>query len=346
MRAVDLRQDPTSRPLSEISPWFDQQLRTPRHRASRSSTRSSTVVSSRRTRPSTVSPPTTESPISASAETRATCSCRWTTTGRTWTWKWCGGRDAAVGSADAEELLSPVVARGSPRRRARPLPRWVDNPLPPEQVTSSLRAALHHVETFWQERDATGSTSSTTPTSRPISPERWSASPGCWGSTSPPSAYANSAPPPGFEAMKERSRDLVPNPAIWRDADAFFHQGGSGQSERRRSPTTSSPLRATGGQARPPEPRGLGAPRHRCEGVARDAIRDVRRGGDRRRRGRPAPRHGHEVVFIARGAHYEAIRESGLRFASPEDRRTRCTSTSSTRPTGSTSAPATWWCSR
>ena len=32
-----------------------------------------------------------------------------------------------------------------------------------------------------------------------------------------------------FEAMKERSRDLVPNPAIWRDADAFFHQGGSGQ---------------------------------------------------------------------------------------------------------------------
>jgi 2-dehydropantoate 2-reductase len=29
-------------------------------------------------------------------------------------------------------------------------------------------------------------------------------------------------------------------------------------------------------------------------------------------------RHGHEVVFIARGAHYDAIRESGLRFASPE----------------------------
>ena len=29
-------------------------------------------------------------------------------------------------------------------------------------------------------------------------------------------------------------------------------------------------------------------------------------------------RHGHEVVFIARGAHYRAIRESGLRFASPE----------------------------
>jgi 2-dehydropantoate 2-reductase len=29
-------------------------------------------------------------------------------------------------------------------------------------------------------------------------------------------------------------------------------------------------------------------------------------------------RHGHEVVFIARGAHYDAIRKSGLRFASPE----------------------------
>jgi 2-dehydropantoate 2-reductase len=28
--------------------------------------------------------------------------------------------------------------------------------------------------------------------------------------------------------------------------------------------------------------------------------------------------HGHEVVFVARGAHYEAMRASGLRFASPE----------------------------
>src|SRR4051794_16069091 len=29
-------------------------------------------------------------------------------------------------------------------------------------------------------------------------------------------------------------------------------------------------------------------------------------------------RHGHEVVFVARGAHYHAMRDSGLRFASPE----------------------------
>jgi aryl sulfotransferase len=138
-------------------------------------------------------------------------------------------RDLAVGSSDADELLaqSSMVNRADDvHDRFR---GWVDNPLPPEQVSSSLRAALHHVDSFWQERDrdqvalfhyADLEVDLTGEMQRlarvldiDISDER----------------VCELAAAAGFEAMKERSRDLVPNPAIWRDADAFFHQGASGQ---------------------------------------------------------------------------------------------------------------------
>ena len=62
-------------------------------------------------------------------------------------------RDAAVGSADAEELLSRSSLVNRPDDIHERFRGWVDNALPPDQVTSSLRAALHHVDTFWQQRD-------------------------------------------------------------------------------------------------------------------------------------------------------------------------------------------------
>ena len=30
---------------------------------------------------------------------------------------------------------------------------WVDNDVPPEQVSSSLRTVIHHVDTFWSQRE-------------------------------------------------------------------------------------------------------------------------------------------------------------------------------------------------
>ena len=138
-------------------------------------------------------------------------------------------RDAAVGSADAEELLARSSLVNRPDDVHDRFRGWVDNPLPPEQVSSSLRAALHHVDTFWQQRDRdnvalfhyadlevdlTGEMQRLARVLEiDISAER----------------VQELASAAGFEAMKERSSDLVPNPAIWRDADAFFHQGESGQ---------------------------------------------------------------------------------------------------------------------
>jgi aryl sulfotransferase len=138
-------------------------------------------------------------------------------------------RDAAVGNSDAEELLSrsSLVSRpGDVHERFR---AWVDNELPPEQVASSLRAALHHVATFWDERDRgnvallhyadleadlVGEMQRLARVLEiDVSSER----------------IGELATAAGFRAMKERSRQLVPNLAIWRDSGAFFHQGASGQ---------------------------------------------------------------------------------------------------------------------
>jgi aryl sulfotransferase len=138
-------------------------------------------------------------------------------------------RDAAVGDSDAEELLSrsSLVSRpGDVHERFRV---WVDNDLPPDQVTSSLRAALHQVDTFWGERDrgnvalfhyADLEADLVAEMQRlarvleiDISIER----------------TRELAMAAGFHAMKERSRQLVPNLAIWRDSTAFFNQGQSGQ---------------------------------------------------------------------------------------------------------------------
>jgi aryl sulfotransferase len=138
-------------------------------------------------------------------------------------------RDSAVGSADAEELLgrSSLVDRpGDVHDRFR---GWVDNPLPPEQVTSSLRAALHHVDSFWQQRDRDSVALfhyADLEADLIGEMERLARVLEIDLSAERVRELAGAA---GFAAMKERSRDLVPNPAIWRDADAFFHQGGSGQ---------------------------------------------------------------------------------------------------------------------
>jgi hypothetical protein len=108
---------------------------------------------------------------------------------------------------------------------------WIDNDLPPEQVGSSLRTVLHHVDTFWEQRDRdnvalfhfadleadlVGEMQRLAAVLEiDISAER----------VCELSAAAD------FEEMKGRSAELAPNAdiAIWRDTDAFFHQGTSGQ---------------------------------------------------------------------------------------------------------------------
>ena len=62
-------------------------------------------------------------------------------------------RGDAVGNGDLAELLprtSMVNRPDDPHERVR---AWIDNDGPPEQVSSSLRTVIHHVHTFWSERE-------------------------------------------------------------------------------------------------------------------------------------------------------------------------------------------------
>ena len=120
--------------------------------------------------------------------------------------------------------------------------------------------------------------------------------------------------------MKRRAVDLAPNAdiAIWRDSNEFFHQGHSGQW---RALLDDDDI--TRYDARVREDRGTRARRLAAPRVSRAPVSPVRfimygAGAVGGIVGGRLYEHGHDVVLVARGAHYESIRASGLRVASPE----------------------------
>jgi aryl sulfotransferase len=140
-------------------------------------------------------------------------------------------RDAAVGSSDAEELLSksPMVNRPDDERERFRV--WVDNDLPPDQVSSSLRAVLHHVNTFWMHRDRDNVALfhyADFEADLVAEMERLAVVLEIDISTDRVRQLAAAA---DFEEMKGRAGEFAPNAdiGIWRDTNEFFHQGKSGQ---------------------------------------------------------------------------------------------------------------------
>jgi hypothetical protein len=140
-------------------------------------------------------------------------------------------RAAAVGDADVSEFFvnSPVLARADDA--CTRFLAWVDNDGPVTTTSSSLRAVVHHVHTFWNERgrdnvalfhysdlerDLVGEmTRLAALLDVPISERR----------------VAELAEAARFDAMKLRATELAPNSdiGIFRDLDSFFHAGRSGQ---------------------------------------------------------------------------------------------------------------------
>jgi aryl sulfotransferase len=140
-------------------------------------------------------------------------------------------RELAVGNGDLDELLPRTSMVNRPADALVRFRAWVDNDLPLEQVSSSLRTVIHHVDTFWTERerdnvalfhysdleaDLVGEMQRLARVlDIDISVER----------------IRDLARAAAFDEMKERADELAPNVdiAIWRDSHDFFHQGRSGQ---------------------------------------------------------------------------------------------------------------------
>ncbi len=159
----------------------------------------------------------------------------------------------------------PVVARGSSRRHARAVPGLGRQRLcRPSRSTSSLRAALHHVDTFWQQRDRDrvalfhyadlevdliGEMQRLARVLEiDISAERVQ-------------ELAGAAGLRGDEGTFPRPRRPTPRSGV--TPDAFFHQGGSGQWRAVLTDGERRALRRPGARARPARAGGLGASRPR-----------------------------------------------------------------------------------
>ena len=140
-------------------------------------------------------------------------------------------RAAAVGDDDVSGLLanSPVLAR--PDDAGERFARWVDDDRPVTTTSSSLPVVVHHVETFWiqrsrdnvvlfhysdLERDLRGEmTRLATALDIAIAEDR----------------VEELVDAARFDVMKRRAGELAPNSdiGIFRDLDSFFHAGRSGQ---------------------------------------------------------------------------------------------------------------------
>jgi hypothetical protein len=140
-------------------------------------------------------------------------------------------REHAVGNADLDELLPKTSMVNRPDDPIERFRAWVDNDLPPEQVSSSLRTVVHHVDTFWTQRDRDNVALfhyRDLECDLVAEMQRLAAVLDVDISAESVEELAEAA---RFETMKRRADELAPNVdiAIWRDTEAFFHQGRSGQ---------------------------------------------------------------------------------------------------------------------
>ena len=139
-------------------------------------------------------------------------------------------RDAAVGDADAEELLSRSSLVNRPDDALSASACGSTTTCHPSRCLPVFGLCF----TTWTRSGCsaivTTSRSSISRISKPTSSARWSGSRWCSTSTSPPSVR-ELAVTAGFEEMKGRAGELVPNVdiGIWLDTNGFFHQGKSGQ---------------------------------------------------------------------------------------------------------------------
>ncbi len=136
----------------------------------------------------------------------------------------------AVGLDDVADLLADEPPP-DPASDVEAVERWIDNPAPVTESGSCLRLLVHHLATFWPERDDpsvhlmhyddlqddldAGMRRLAEVLGIEVAESRWS-------------GLVEAAT---FASMKSRSAHLVPDSShgLWRDPDDFFRQGVSGR---------------------------------------------------------------------------------------------------------------------
>ena len=140
-------------------------------------------------------------------------------------------RETAVGLGDLGEVLTHAAETPRSDDLRERFWAWVDNPESPTDQISSLRSTLHHLDTFWQERN--------NPNIVLFHYEDLQADLGgemrrladALGIEVPAARWSELAEAATFDRMKNNAGDLAPDVTnrIWRDTGEFFHRGVSGQ---------------------------------------------------------------------------------------------------------------------
>ena len=139
-------------------------------------------------------------------------------------------RDKAVGLDDVMELLP----NGIPVRPDSALERfwaWVDLPDPVTATPTGLAATMHHLSSFWQERERSNVVLLHYGELQDDLEGQMRALADRLGIDVPEDRWAQLVPAATFDAMRSRPADVGPNTteSIWLDPARFFNKGTSGQ---------------------------------------------------------------------------------------------------------------------
>jgi aryl sulfotransferase len=139
-------------------------------------------------------------------------------------------RSAAMGVADLAELWpdGPPVIPDAEIERFR---QWMEDTTPPTEGVASLRAAIHHLATFWPVRERANVVLLHYDDLREDLEAQMRYLAGRLGIDVPEDRWPALVQAASFDEMRRRADELVPGitERIWRDNRRFFNRGTSGQ---------------------------------------------------------------------------------------------------------------------
>jgi hypothetical protein len=140
-------------------------------------------------------------------------------------------REKAVGNEDLAELMPPPEALTPPESEEDRFWMWVDNDQPVHDTVSGLASTMHHLGSFFHERDLPNVVLLHYGELKDDLEGQMRALARRLAIDVPEEKWPQLVPAATFEHMKSKAVDVAPNAteSIWVDQSRFFNKGTSGQ---------------------------------------------------------------------------------------------------------------------
>jgi hypothetical protein len=140
-------------------------------------------------------------------------------------------RDKAIGLDDLAELMPPALLEPPPKDPRERFWRWIDDETPLPMTVAGLRFLVHHVSTFWQERDRPNVVMLHYGHLKADLEGQMQSLAAQLGIDVPEERWPELAKAATFDEMKKRAVEAAPNATepIWKDTVRFFNRGTNEQ---------------------------------------------------------------------------------------------------------------------